>query len=285
MAARQAATYGRSERLGGVEFLSAQFTAHRFAPHSHPGFAIGAVRSGACRIWQRGESRVARRGDLVLIDPDAPHSADPGAGVAWDYCAVYLTVETARAWLPASLVPSVPGFRAVVAHDEDLSARLEWLCGALARDPEDGHLELSFAPFMDALFRRFGRDRSGAAGGAGEADDSAPWVARRHIDAHFARPIGIDELAALTHRSPFGLIRGFTRTFGISPYAYITQRRVARAQDLLRAGHRISDAAFDAGFSDQSHLTRFFRRVVGVPPGAWLRGVTRAEGSPAGRAS
>jgi AraC-like DNA-binding protein len=273
MAARQAATYGRSRTLGGVEFLGAHFGAHRFAPHSHPGFAIGAVRSGACRVWQRGESRVAHRGDLVLIDPDAPHSADPATGDAWDYCAIYLSIETARAWLPSAAVARVPGFRGVVVRDEELASQLERLCGALAGDRDDPRHEQAFAPFLEALFRRHGTDRAADAADSFADEGSAPWVARRHIDAHFTRGISIEELAALANRSPFSLIRGFTRAFGISPHAYITHRRVARAQELLLAGRRISETAFEAGFSDQSHLTRFFRRVIGVPPGAWLRGV------------
>jgi AraC-like DNA-binding protein len=275
--AYKTATYGVSRRLGDVEFLSAHFTAHRFAPHSHEGFAVGAVRSGACRIWHRGTSYVARRGDLVLIDPGAPHSADPDASDAWDYCALYFTEGTARAW--KARLPDRPAFKTVVAHDEALADHLESLCATLGEDPEHARAHADFGPFVDRLFTRFGHAASPRDG----EGDSVPWTARRYIDAHYTEHVRIDDLAELTRRSPFSLIRAFTRAFGMPPYAYLTHLRIARAQDLLRAGRRISDTAFSVGFSDQSHLTRFFRRVVGVPPGVWLRGLRHGEDGPAMR--
>lgn len=265
------ATYGLSQSLGDVEFLSAHFTAHRFAPHSHPGFAVGAVRSGACRIWHRGESYVAQRGDLVLIDPGAPHSADAAANDAWDYCAVYFSIDTARDWLPQ--LSERPAFKAVVAHDEGLSAQLEQLCSTLGEDPEHARAAGAFGPFIEALFSRFGQVAHSPVESSRD-EQSAPWAARRFIDENFTRPVRIDELAELTKRSPFSLIRSFSRTFGMPPYAYLTHLRIERAKELLLEGRRISDTAFSVGFSDQSHLTRFFRRVVGVPPGVWLRGVS-----------
>ena len=117
---RPRAVYGLSRKLGDVEFLSAHFTAHRFAPHTHPVFAVGAVRSGACRIWHRGNSYVAEPGDLVLIEPGAPHAADPAASDAWDYCAVYFSTATAREW--GGRLPARPAFRGVVGTDTDLAA-------------------------------------------------------------------------------------------------------------------------------------------------------------------
>ena len=60
---------------------------------------------------------------------------------------------------------------------------------------------------------------------------------------------------------------------------YLEMVRVERARALLRQGEPISRVAFDTGFSDQSHLTRRFKRVVGVPPGQYARtyGLGRAR--------
>ena len=57
------------------------------------------------------------------------------------------------------------------------------------------------------------------------------------------------------------------------PYAWLAQHRVARARLLLDRGHRPAEAAALAGFADQAHLTRWFRRVVGVTPGAYAASV------------
>ena len=270
------AEYGRSRQLGDVEFLRAHFRSHRFAPHTHPVFAVGAVRRGACRIWHRGTSHVAGPGDLVLIAPGTPHSADPAAGDVWDYCALYFSTATARLW--CGRLPATPVFRSVVAGDIDLSTRLERLCVLLADDPDQSRAEAPFARFVRHLFSRFGEESPRDA--ALDCDD-APAAARRYLDAHFAEPVRIEHLADHTGRNPYGLIRAFSREFGMPPYTYLTHVRVSRAQEMLRTGRPISDTAFSVGFSDQSHLTRFFRRIVGVPPGVWVRGVGRSEAADA----
>ena len=65
------------------------------------------------------------------------------------------------------------------------------------------------------------------------------------------------------------------------PYAWLAQHRVARARLLLDRGHRPAEAAALAGFADQAHLTRWFRRVVGVTPGAYAASVHPARPHPA----
>jgi hypothetical protein len=69
------------------------------------------------------------------------------------------------------------------------------------------------------------------------------------------------------------LLRSFRAEVGMPPYAWLAQHRVARARVLLEQGHRPADAATLTGFADQAHLTRWFRRVVGVTPGAYRNGV------------
>jgi AraC-like DNA-binding protein len=64
---------------------------------------------------------------------------------------------------------------------------------------------------------------------------------------------------------------GFTRTFGISPYAYHLSRRIALAQRGLADGADIAAVALEAGFADQAHLTRHLRRLTGLTPGAMRR--------------
>jgi len=58
---------------------------------------------------------------------------------------------------------------------------------------------------------------------------------------------------------------------GVTPFAYLAQFRVNRAQEMLAAGNSLSDVAYSCGFSDQSHMTRTFKQAVGVPPGQYAR--------------
>ena len=79
----------------------------------------------------------------------------------------------------------------------------------------------------------------------------------------------LDELAALAGCSRFQLLRRFQQLHGLPPHAWLLQQRLERARQLIRQGHGLAQAAADAGFADQSHLTRHFSRQFGYTPGAW----------------
>jgi AraC-like DNA-binding protein len=78
--------------------------------------------------------------------------------------------------------------------------------------------------------------------------------------------VSLSELAALSGVSRFQLLRGFAREMGITPHAYLVQRRVRLARRLLAAGRTPAQAAAQAGFADQSHMTRAFVRQLGITP-------------------
>lgn len=95
-----------------------------------------------------------------------------------------------------------------------------------------------------------------------------------YMQAHLSRPIGLDDLAAAAGIGRFELARSFKATMGQAPWSYFLSLRVERAAELLI---RLKDqaslpfVAAECGFYDQSHLTRHFKRTIGITPGAFLR--------------
>ena len=99
---------------------------------------------------------------------------------------------------------------------------------------------------------------------------------RAYLEANHARVVTLAELARLTGFSPFHLSRIFRAAVGVAPYAYLSLVRVRRARELLARGCPLSMVTYETGFFDQSHFTRSFKRVVGVPPGQYAREVKRS---------
>lgn len=101
------------------------------------------------------------------------------------------------------------------------------------------------------------------------------WQANRlvdYIESNLSRPITSADLMALTGTSAGHFFRCFKATFGEAPFAYIARRRIERAQDLmLTTQEPLCQIALDCGLCDQSHLTRLFRRFVGMTPRVWRR--------------
>jgi len=103
----------------------------------------------------------------------------------------------------------------------------------------------------------------------------AVWQAKRtvaYIEANLGSKLAIREMADLVALSKSHFARAFKQTLGSSPMAYVAVRRVERAKLMMAStGQRLTDVALACGFVDQSHLNRYFRRIVGVSPGLWRR--------------
>lgn len=103
--------------------------------------------------------------------------------------------------------------------------------------------------------------------------------ARELISAAYLDDITASDLAAATGRSRFSVHRAFTHTYGMAPSDYQRQLRLRAARRLISQGLPLSEAAAQAGFADQSHLSRWFSRCYGVTPGGYQRAVTSGSRS------
>lgn len=103
----------------------------------------------------------------------------------------------------------------------------------------------------------------------------SPWQAkklRKHIEANLNMPLANAELSAMVSLSSSHFGKAFKVSFGDTPHAYITRRRLEAAKTMMLASREpLSQIAYQCGFADQSHLCRLFRRATGASPKAWRR--------------
>lgn len=90
------------------------------------------------------------------------------------------------------------------------------------------------------------------------------------IQAHLGQDLSLEALAGQTGFSPYHFARLFRQTTGESPHQFVVRQRIERAQQLLeKTDVPLSHIALESGFTDQSHLTRAFKRHLGQTPGAY----------------
>lgn len=95
---------------------------------------------------------------------------------------------------------------------------------------------------------------------------------RDYVLSHIGEPLQIGTLAAVAGRSPFHFARTFANSVGMTPHHYVVRLRLRLAMDLLREGRlTLADIAAFTGFADQSHLSRWIRRVYGISPSYFKR--------------
>ena len=93
--------------------------------------------------------------------------------------------------------------------------------------------------------------------------------AMKHIHENYPGDVSLAAIAGAAHLSSYHLTRVFKKATGVSPHQYLLQVRVNGARSLLTAGagdRSLAEIAAAVGFSDQSHLTRHFKRMFGITP-------------------
>jgi AraC-like DNA-binding protein len=260
-----------------------------FAPHVHDGFSIGVCLEGLEMIRYRGRRHYAAPGSVVILPPGEAHTGGPSGGANFVYRVMYPSVE-----LLADRAARPPRFPEPVVMDPALATELRRAHAALSRaargsgprpaepaGPGPAGTELAGTEPLETesqlcwLFGELVR-RHAASAGPTDVLPGTGLVARRVMDRladQLTGPPALADLAADAGLSRYQLLRSFRAEVGMPPYAWLAQHRVARARVLLEHGHRPADAAMLTGFADQAHLTRWFRRVVGITPGAYRNGV------------
>jgi AraC-like DNA-binding protein len=107
-------------------------------------------------------------------------------------------------------------------------------------------------------------------------DLAAVQTVRAYLDAHPTEQTSARTLEHLAGIDRFSIARHFRQVFGTSPDRYRALRRVALARAAIEGGRPLADAAVQAGFADQSHMTRHFKRAYGLTPARWARTVISA---------
>jgi AraC-like DNA-binding protein len=263
------AHYWRHPAVSGVDLMRARFVRHGFARHSHETFALGVVRAGTEDLVVGGVRHLVATGGVVLLNPDVVHTGGPVDDVGWAYRVFYPSVEVVAA---ATGCPD-PWFTRSVVDDPDAAAVIER--AHLAAESADRLAsETLLTTALSLLWQRHGGGRRTAepAGGAGEAARARDILHTRMTD-----PPSLSELAETVGTSRFALLRAFRARYGLPPHAYLNQLRVRRARTLLDEGLPVAGVAAAVGFADQSHLSRHFRRVVGLAPGRYQRNNVQAR--------
>jgi len=251
--------------------------AQAFAPHVHEAFALGACTDGLEAISYRGGLHYSGPGSVVILEPGEPHTGAPAAGPGFVYRVMYPDADLLADGL------QVPRFPEPVVMDPELAWGLRRVHAALSQDPEPLEAESRLSWLLGELVRRHASpalDLDGPTGRLPGAGRVARQVMTRLAD-QLTCPPALADLAAEAGLSRYQLLRSFRAEVGMPPYAWLAQHRVARARLLLDRGHRPAEAATLAGFADQAHLTRWFRRVVGVTPGTYAASVYPGPARPA----
>lgn len=255
----------------GMQMVLAD-TDHRFGKHTHEQFGVGLILRGAQKSASQCGMVEAIAGDIITVNPEEVHDGAPlgDGGRSWQM--LYLDVAVVQAMV-ADLNETGPQARMEFSQPQRRDSALTRIfrrhAQAITRPRSDWALpgDESLLLLLQALLRP-------ACAKPHHADLNAIDRAKSWIDEQPAHAWSLAELAREADLSRFQFIRHFDRATGLTPHAYILQRRIHLARQMIRQGGSLRDVAASCGFADQSHMTRQFVRSFGLSPGAYSRGIS-----------
>lgn len=246
----------------GIERLEARLVGQAFAPHRHDTYAIGVTLSGVQAFRYRGARRYCLPGQCHVLHPDELHDGGAGTVAGFGYRIVYIDPCLVQQALGGKALPFVP--------DPVIEKRvfLDALPPALWRldEPIDDVARIEILTALADLLERAsgtGRKRQGPLRLA------ALLRVRDLIAADPATRPAIETLEAASGLDRWALARQFRAAFGTSPSNFRTMRQLDEARRMIRDGMPLAEAAVAAGFADQSHMSRMFKRRYGLTPARW----------------
>lgn len=246
--------------MAGVQAVVAR-SDHHFARHTHDQYGIGVIESGAQKSASGRGPVEAGPGDVITVNPGEVHDGAPIG-------------DEGRFWQMLYFDPDVI-VRAVADIRQGRPGDFEFADPVLRQPPQ--------AKTMRQLFTAMTAEEAGAelrrqellltllAEVMRDAPEPKPVpqairAVRQRIDEDPAKAVSLADLADLAGLSQFQFLRAFDRVMGLTPHAYLIQRRIQLTRKLIAGGTGLAEAALGSGFADQSHMTRIFTRSFGISP-------------------
>jgi AraC-like DNA-binding protein len=269
--------FWRDPVLPDLEMLRATYVTHAFSRHAHEGFGISIIEAGAMAFEYRGATHVAPAGSVVVTHPGEIHTGQAAFAKGW----TYRTLLPAADWLQqvadelSNHPKALPYFSSPVIDNALLNRQFIALHHILETSSSTLERESCLIKSMAQLIGGYASNRP-LVRAVGKEHRAVQQVCD-YLTAHYRDNIPLSELATLVNLHPLRLLRSFRQQVGLPPHAFLNQVRINQARRLLLSGWSIADTAIETGFSDQSHLHRHFKKMLGVTPGQYARGCKNVQ--------
>lgn len=249
----------------GIELIEAQLCGDSFSPHRHDTYTVAVTTAGVQSFNYRGKRWRSLPGQALILHPDELHDG---------YCIDNSGFSYRAAYVPPAHVQTVVGGAALpfvveaVSTDTDLIRSALHLIAMCSTGSEPFGYQDALHQLVVAMQRCAGGQPT-----ARTVNRDAVMRVREYLDSVPGPGTSLAQLEAIAGYDRWQLSRDFRSLLGTSPYRYLQCRRLERAKQLMRSGLGLAAAAHEAGFADQSHFGRSFRRTFGTTPLAWHRAV------------
>lgn len=245
-----------------------------YEPHSHAQWSMGAITGGQSTFAYVGHHYHVSEGSLVFMNPEWVHACNPVNNEPWAYLMLYVDTQwltNLRFRLGLLDEPVWQDLNCHVSESAILFSGFQYLAQQLLDATVSLENKLNCVEaFLSEVMVTVSIAAERIEQPFPPATESLQALAK-HLDIHCVEELSIEWMAQRAGLSPSHLVRVFRKHFGMTPHAYQINRRIQLGQQAIRSGVPIADAALTAGFFDQPHFQRVFKRLVAATPGQYAK--------------
>ncbi len=240
----------------------------KFPNHFHDYYVIGFIEKGQRYLLCKNQEYIINAGDITIFNPRDTHTCEQVDGKTLDYRCINIQPDIMlQTVLEITGREYLPRFTQAVLYRSELAASLRELHLKISEEEPDFKKEELFLFLIEQLLQEY--SDTATAHSVQEPTSEIKTVCD-YLESNYAKTITLDHLSALTGLSKYHLLRSFTKQKGISPYSYLETIRIGNAKKLLEQGIPPIEVAFQTGFSDQSHFSNFFKKLIGLTPKQYM---------------
>ncbi|MGE6469962.1 AraC family transcriptional regulator [Serratia proteamaculans] len=256
--------------VAGIEVVNAD-SDFSFGRHTHDQFGIGLMDSGGQKSLSRRGNVESFAGDIITVNPGEVHDGSPlGGPRAWRM--LYFDTELInRCFRDITDGKSVSGeFTQPVLTNGYMAENFNRLYHSIISTNGNGE-RLAADEAILVMTSALAQIPSTPV----KSPLKGVLYAKERMDDEPGSAVSLSELAAIAGLGQFKFLRAFAQYSGMTPHAYLLQRRLSLVRQFITGGMSLADAAIACGFSDQSHMTRLFVRSYGYTPGLYAQQIAK----------
>lgn len=235
----------------------------KFPNHFHEYYVIGFVGSGRRYLTCKNKDYTIDAGDLLMFNPLDNHACHQVDNKPLDWRCINVNENIMRETVKQVTGRDyLPKFTTTVAYRSEAVSLLRELHDLIMEQRTDFEKEEVFFFLIEQLIAEYTEPAGESLSATSEEIQKACF----YLENNFAEPITLDDLSKLSGLNKYTLLRNFTKQRGVTPYQYLETIRIGEAKKLLEKGVNPLDAAMQTGFVDQSHFTKFFKKLIGLTP-------------------
>ncbi|AQS06197.1 AraC family ligand binding domain-containing protein [Clostridium beijerinckii] len=240
----------------------------KFPNHFHDYYVIGFIENGKRYLSCKNKQYIIETGDLIVFNPGDIHTCEQIDDRTLDYRCINIKKDVMKKiTFEITGKEYLPNFMEFVLFRNELTSSLKELHLMIMEEERNLKKEELFLFIMEQLIREYSNPVSEMT--IQEASAEIKTVCD-YLENNYMENITLNQLSNLTGLSKYYLLHSFTKQKGISPYNYLQTIRISKAKKILEQGIAPIDVAFKTGFTDQSHFTNFFKKLIGLTPKQYM---------------